>query len=297
MKNLYFRWLVTALAFSICMAPLHATGTETPGPDVEKQYRSCPNGAYSGPRPGRIRYTKDLWLWVVTPEFAKKFCMPEEFVSMELKGVEAVAFRIDEKRDEQSCGWGGRVDVCNTPKYLRFELYIKSSVKLPKLRDIPYSHAADIPSRYMIDQSEKEGQASLRLVKTNPHIGAMGIFEASQIGLMGVKNDKVIWPITGLYADIFYGEIFEGVDLISFQGLTGFFTNPRMEKQNIRKFVIAFDRLGDKRPSNADRPLSEFAYFIELPEAFTDKIRAIDKANGFTAEEFGKRAMGVLPPK
>ena len=27
-------------------------------------------GYYSGPRPGKNRYTKDEYLWVVTPEFA-----------------------------------------------------------------------------------------------------------------------------------------------------------------------------------------------------------------------------------
>ncbi|MBF6992611.1 hypothetical protein [Cupriavidus sp. IK-TO18] len=39
--------------------------------------------------------------------------------------------------------------------------------------------------------------------------------------------------------------------------------------------------------------LSEFAYLVELPESFSDKIRAIDKARGLNyramAEEFLRR--------
>lgn len=297
MKNFQYLWAVLVLAFQICVLPMHAKGAETPGPDVEKQYRNCPNGYYSGPRPGRIRYTKDPWIWVVTPEFAAKFCMPEEFVSSELKGAEAVAFKLTENHDEISCGWGDKVEVCNIPKSLRFEIYIKSSVKLPKERDVPYFNAATIPSVYLLDSTEKERQARIRGVKTNPHVGAFGVFESSQIGLLGVKDGRVEWPITTLGQEIFYSQVFEGIDLIAVEGLTGFFTNPRMEKQNIRQFVIGFSNLGDYRSSNNKKKLEELAHVIELPEQFTDKIRAADKARGVNYEEFGKRSLGVSVKK
>lgn len=65
-------------------------------PSKAPQDQNYSEGTYSGPRPGRVRYTKDTFIWVTTPEFAKKFYMPEEFIRSELKGVEAVVFKIIE---------------------------------------------------------------------------------------------------------------------------------------------------------------------------------------------------------
>ncbi len=41
--------------------------------------------------------------------------------------------------------------------------------------------------------------------------------------------------------------------------------------------------------------MSDFAHVIELPEAFTDQVRAADKARGLNVEELGKRAFGIKP--
>jgi hypothetical protein len=56
--------------------------------EQEKRWQSCPDGYYSGPRPGRLNYDNDKYLWVVTPEFAKRFCMPEHLADPELKGAD-----------------------------------------------------------------------------------------------------------------------------------------------------------------------------------------------------------------
>lgn len=50
-------------------------------------------------------------VYVYTPEFAKRFQMPEEWISTELKGVDAVAFRV--VPSYPSCGWGGDPKACN----------------------------------------------------------------------------------------------------------------------------------------------------------------------------------------
>ncbi len=125
--------------------PMPAEQTRLTEAQVREKYQNCPNGYYSGPRPGKARYTKDNFLWVVTPEFARKFCMPPEFVSAELKGAEAVAFRIVEDADEEICGWGGREQVCARMKELRFEIYLKNGL-LSKERNVPYFNVAYLPS-------------------------------------------------------------------------------------------------------------------------------------------------------
>ncbi|RTL34012.1 MAG: hypothetical protein EKK53_27260 [Burkholderiales bacterium] len=259
--------------------------------EVKAKYQNCPNGYYSGPRPGKARYTKDNFLWVVTPEFARKFCMPPQFISPDLKGAEAVAFRIVEDADEETCGWGGRAEVCARMKELRFEIYLPTGL-LPKARDLPYYHAANLPSAMLLTQSAREFDASLRRAKAKPRPGALGPFEISQFGLDGIQGERVVWPIVGMHPQIFYEEVFEGINYLALQGSTGFFTNPRMEKLDVRRFVIVVRKLGDTKKSD-DRALSEFAHVIELPEAFSDQVRAADKTRGMNVEELGKRALGL----
>jgi hypothetical protein len=49
-------------------------------------------------------------VYVYGAEFAKRFQMPQEWVSDELKGVDAVAFRV--VPGYKTCGWGGNPQVC-----------------------------------------------------------------------------------------------------------------------------------------------------------------------------------------
>jgi lipopolysaccharide/colanic/teichoic acid biosynthesis glycosyltransferase len=42
-----------------------------------------------------IIQTKDIHVWVYTSKFAKRFGMPKEWVDDELKGAEALAYRLD----------------------------------------------------------------------------------------------------------------------------------------------------------------------------------------------------------
>ena len=261
--------------------------------EVREKYQNCPNGYYSGPRPGKARYTKDNFWWVVTPEFARKFCMPQEFVSAELKGAEAVAFRIVENVDEERCGWGGRKEVCAAMKELRFEIYIKKG-SLPKERDFRYYNPAKLPSKMLITKSDRESLAGVLRNKANPRLGALGPFETSQFGINGFSNDRVVRPITTLYTHLYYEEVFEGIDYLALQGLTGEFTNPRMDALHVRRFFIVARHIGDGKKSDG-RALDEFAHVIELPELFTDRVRAADKSRGMNVEELGKRAMGIKP--
>jgi len=49
-------------------------------------------------------------VYVYTPEFAKRFQMPMQWASEELKGADAVAFRV--MPHYKSCGWGGNPNAC-----------------------------------------------------------------------------------------------------------------------------------------------------------------------------------------
>lgn len=80
-------------------------------------------------RPGP--YTVDPHIWVYTKEFAERFGMPEEWISDELKGVDAAAWRKT-KTGHITCGWGGKKDACREETTGILEVYIDTNkVKLP----------------------------------------------------------------------------------------------------------------------------------------------------------------------
>lgn len=49
-------------------------------------------------------------IYVYTPEFAQRFQMPAQWISADLKGADAVAFRV--VPGYKSCGWGGDPKAC-----------------------------------------------------------------------------------------------------------------------------------------------------------------------------------------
>ena len=63
-------------------------------------------------KPGSGTKEVDPNVYAYSPEFAKRFQMPAEWISTELKGADAVAFRITPTY--ASCGWGGDPKACRT---------------------------------------------------------------------------------------------------------------------------------------------------------------------------------------
>lgn len=83
---------------------LAQTESEPAGPSYHERQRVF--------KPGGGTKQVDPNVYVYTPEFAKRFQMPDEWISTELKGVDAVAFRV--VPSYPSCGWGGDPKACNT---------------------------------------------------------------------------------------------------------------------------------------------------------------------------------------
>ena len=100
----HFLKRIALVGIALCMASGTVVAQLAPNPtaapkllsdtEVKAKYQNCEGGWYSGPRPGKARYAKDPFLWVVTPEFAKRFCMPPEFVSTDLKGQRPWLFAL-----------------------------------------------------------------------------------------------------------------------------------------------------------------------------------------------------------
>lgn len=89
-------------------------------------------------RPGP--YTVDPHVWVYTKEFAERFGMPREWISDELKGVEAAAWRKT-KTGYVTCGWGGKKEACKEEDASILELYFDT--RMVKLPWAPWSRESD----------------------------------------------------------------------------------------------------------------------------------------------------------
>lgn len=261
--------------------------------DIKARYQNCELGFYHGAQPGKVRYVKDRYIWAVTLEFAKKFCMPEEFVSHELKGAEAVAFKLVPGGFGENCGFGGKAEVCAQGVDLRFEIYISRDVKLPVKNEVDfyYGRMHRYDSYSLIGHSDATAQMGRDRWKNNPTPGAIPRFDTNAFGLAGIQGDKVVWPLTTLYLDEYRGKLYDGsIDYIAVQGQTGNFRNRRMLKEGIREFVIEMRGLNDRKNSDG-RALNEFAHLIRLPIAMGEQIQALDLGEGTDWEALAKRAL------
>jgi hypothetical protein len=83
----------------------------------------CPDGEYRGPEPGKASYVKDEFTWFVTREFAKRFCMPESFVDEQLKGAEAIAWRV-RPSEEANCTLLDDKEICQRRMNFELDVYL-----------------------------------------------------------------------------------------------------------------------------------------------------------------------------
>lgn len=299
------RWVWAACALWACglagaqesytgQAPAPVAGQAVLGAaELKARYQGCELGHYQGYQPGKTRYAKDRYLWAVSPEFAQKFCMPPELVSTELKGAQAVAFKLVPGGFGENCGWGGQVEKCAQGVDLRFEIYISREVKLPVKNEVDFTAPRHRTSSYSLighsqrlqaifDEQARSGQVPKRTLDR---------FETSAFGLSGIQGNQVVWPITTLYLDEYRGKLYDGsLDFIALQGSSGMFRNRRMLKEGIQEFVIEMTKPGHKGKVDG-LLIDQFAHVIHLPRAFSAQVQAMDLGDG---DDWGALAREAL---
>ncbi|MBK6293497.1 MAG: hypothetical protein IPF55_03435 [Rhodoferax sp.] len=204
--------------------------------EVKAAYQSCPVGYYSGPRPGKSRYTKDDYLWVVTPEFAAAYCMPPEFIDKTLKGAEAIAYKLVYEGAE-NCGFGGNKEACTTHRaWLRDLLQVESAIAQRVQHEVQLPAVYAIPSSKHLIGPHSIGTDKDRQAWEAERPGSQRRFKGW--GLVGVKGPKPVWPITALREIQYIEELLPGYNYLSVEGSMGHFSNPRGEKMGATQFVL-----------------------------------------------------------
>jgi hypothetical protein len=260
----------------------------------EALWKSCPDGYYSGPRPGRLNYDNDKYLWVVTPEFAKRFCMPDEMVDPELKGAEAIAFkRVSSEDGNDRCA----VQADGKPSCVddgvgRFEVYLLSSLNLPaahpevKFFDGERNHSGGHISGGLgrkLKMAKLYEQGLYQLPQ-----GAINRFgnpyahpdRGYQFGLIGIQQNNREWGLANLWEVGFRAEWAIGIDLVILEnrGMAGALDiNPRGVAAGVDRYAIVLDdsRKPKKCPwSDCALVPDDFEHVIYLPSSFVTHVKS-----------------------
>lgn len=289
---------VKSCLLAVCLATVgmhvHAQSADTVKPmtqaEVQAKYQSCPVGYYSGPRPGKTRYTKDEYLWVVTPEFAAAYCMPPEFVDATLKGAEAIAYKPVYEGSE-NCGFGGNREACGRRMAHGFEIYYKSDLKLPSESNTKYNFSGVwmIPTSKHLLSRHKVPTRDEAIAWQKERPGAETRFRGW--GLVGVKGPKPLWPITSFREIQYIEELLPGYNYLSLEGSMGFFSNPRFEKLGLTQFVLVLDKLGETRKDEERDLRTDYGHVIYLPDSLVSKIRQVDKQGDEVFRALLKKAL------
>ncbi len=315
------------LAINACM-PLHFASAATAA--EEARMAQCPEGAYAGPREGARRFMQDPYVWFVSREFAKRFCMPEQFVDDSLSGALAVAVRL--KPDEEvTCGmFMGRSDQCPVNNKLLIDVYVDNrKANIPKADpSVNYYAGKAWNSRWYLgtgiprmkkrdrgEMMEVEGERRPFSPYTTNKITEK---DWTRFLYLGVRSG---WATrSGVFIEDYYrANWIDGVDLISLEisGGYGGSRNPDLQIQTdrrggrgyrqeefdqsnpIQKWAIGVlhgsDYLSDPQDEKKRDYPRGYLHVIELPHKVAQMIYAYDHKQGEQFFNDVKRAI-TQPP-
>lgn len=278
----------------------------------EKEWQSCEGGYYTGPRQGRRNFTNDKYLWVVTPQFAKRFCMPEHLVSNDLKGAEAIAFRMVDGADMDMCGVDddGKAN-CSENSKGRFEIYLSQSLNLPAANpEVKFFDGARTTSDWHLSGIKERINRSNRYAKGEYTIppGEIPHFRNAYVHpdpghlffMLYAHEGKGRWPIAGLWEVGFRKDWIQGMDMLILEDTLGIgfawekdFYDSWKLPQGTRdgQYLIVMDKAdsqsGGKRLSEKTIP-QDHAHVIYLPHEFGQLVRQAAMRRGGSWLDFVK---------
>lgn len=281
----------------------------------EKQWQSCEGGYYTGPRLGRRNYSNDKYLWVVTPEFAKRFCMPENMVSKELKGAEAIAFRMVDDGDNERCGVDddGKVN-CSENSKARFEIYLPQSLNLPaanpgvkffygEYKDSEMnisSHRGQTGVEEKASRSNryKKGEYKLPEGRTNHFANPYAHPDPGhRFALIYAHEGKGRWPVAPLWEVGFRGDWIQGMDMLILEEQLGIRFAWELDHYKAEKlipgtpdgqYLIVMKKRNDFRDVKEKNLASDYAHVINIPHEFAQQVRQASMRRGGNWLDFVK---------
>jgi len=296
--------------------------------EQEKRIAQCPDGQYSGPGTGARRFLQDPYVWFVSREFAKHFCMPEALIDDSLKGALAVAVRL-KPSEEITCGmYMERSDQCPVKTRLLLDIYVDNhKANIPKADPSVEYYAGWIwnSARFtgndlVRSQQRYEGKITETPGERRPFSPAttrtIDRKDWTMFKYLGVRKG---WATgAGEFIEDYYRENWvDGIDLISLDAYNfgyGDLSNPDLKVQNsgrrykddeydaanpIQRWAIGVilgkDYLRNPSDNKSRGYPSDYLHTIELPHKVAQMIYAYDHKQGDQFFSTIKRAITPAP--
>lgn len=163
MKNLFCK---TSLIFAVLLVCISAFAQKPERPAYKDlRYEDHFTFKYG------VSYARDPWTWGYTKEFADRFRMPTKWIEPELTGILAIAFRVTNAGQIDTCGLGGQENNCWPKLTYQVDIYYDNRIRLPWIPEV------DIRDNLMDGISSKHflyNAVSARAKRYNYVIGAPG---------------------------------------------------------------------------------------------------------------------------
>jgi len=218
-------------------------------------------------------YVVDQYIWSYTKAFAEKFRMPSEGVSEELKGAEAVAWRMTTIGDV-SCGFGNNPQSCIQPLTCQLDVYYDNKILLPWTRP------------EIIRDNIRGGLDSSRFLGLIPGDSRRRYVPGNVMDSGGVLSLEKNFPMGGDNVASYDKEFQKGLGLITYVGggVCPTFSEP---KKVYMTYWTYEDPKGEKRKE---------VHVIELPRDFIARLKPVydekNESNSRWKDKFFDKASG-----
>ena len=287
MSSLIIRLVISCIVWSSLFSLQVWAEESATRPDFSKPY--VERQTFSG-----RAYFKDNNVWVYTPAFAKTFGMPPENIS-DLKGIEAAAFRVEDK-GYMDCGMGGKNENCMRLDRCITDIYIdESKYPLPWASDDQADWFSDYNSLQWLEVSHERGRYPNNPPGMVSHWN--GVVASLHPFMAPETHDEVFVGHNG-NAPKSYGDTFGGVPIYGYKrraiaGLTMISLHYTCMRRNEEKPSITFsfrsvsvDSIGNSKT------LKKFHEFV-LPDVFERKIDAALQESTQRMRDYAKQLLNL----
>ena len=263
---------------------VNAAHAQNQAQDLGRSYKDRQNPMLS--QSGPIYMDPNVYAY--TAEFAKRFQMPDEWIATDLKGADAVAWRM--MPSYQECGWGGDPKACRQVMECKIDLYFdhrRNPLPWDPTRAERYTTISGSSLNFLANFPRREA-----LSHPNYPVARRQLFEPARPGDRApADSSPFIDPQSGkgLSVQNFAGyqsltgydkEVFPGMALLTLLDI-GCRGGPRDAT-----FVLASDLV--RLPLSAEKKAA-IAHTIVMPQSWRDRITQAAKEHQERQDAFFKR--------
>ncbi len=224
--------------------------------------RHTPQGRKQAGKRGT--YKKDIHVWVYTSAFAKRFGMPQQWIDNDLKGAEALAYRLDLDVYGTKCGYFSDVESCRPSTACVVDMYIDDKANLPWNNKARYANMYGRKSNALLwPQDPNDKPAYLYRSTKRGQQYKMGL------DVVYVSGSKI--PLNNYHLLEYDRDIYKNLDYISGSMTCGSFGKSRDIK-------IEIDKPALRKSGSIKYNYGSLAHSITVPNSFMERIETHDKA-------------------